>query len=50
MFKNIGRFCGGALTLLSGDFRQTLPNIPRSTYADGINAYLKPWTITRVVR
>ena len=28
----------GALILLSGNFRQTLSVIPRSTYADKINA------------
>lgn len=28
---------GGTLILLSGDFRQTPPVIPRSTYADEIN-------------
>lgn len=32
---------GGALILLSGDFHQTLPVIPRSTPADEINACLK---------
>ncbi|XP_044735689.1 uncharacterized protein LOC123297922 [Chrysoperla carnea] len=32
---------GGALLILSGDFRQTLPVIPKSTSADEINACLK---------
>lgn len=32
---------GGVLLFLSGDFRQTLPVIPRSTPADEINACLK---------
>ncbi|XP_044591941.1 ATP-dependent DNA helicase PIF1-like [Cotesia glomerata] len=31
---------GGTILLLSGDFRQTLPVIPRSTFADEINACL----------
>ncbi|GFT42141.1 ATP-dependent DNA helicase [Trichonephila clavipes] len=39
--KNNTRLFGGALLLLSGDFRQTLPVIPRETYADEINACLK---------
>lgn len=32
---------GGAVILLAGDFRQTLPVIPKSTAADEINACLK---------
>lgn len=40
-FKNNDKLFGGTLLLLSGDFRQTLPVIPRSTYADEINACLK---------
>lgn len=32
---------GGTVLLLSGDFRQTLPVIPHSTFADEINACLK---------
>ena len=42
--KNIlknDKLFGGTLLLLSGDFRQTLPVIPRSTYTDEINAYLR---------
>ncbi|XP_060880216.1 ATP-dependent DNA helicase pif1-like [Metopolophium dirhodum] len=37
---NSRRFCG-AMILLSGDFRQTLPVIPKSTAADELNACLK---------
>ena len=40
---------GGAILLLSGDFRQTLPVIPRSTYADEINACLKQSFLWRSV-
>lgn len=35
------KLMGGVLLLLSGDFRQTLPVIPKSTPADEINACLK---------
>ncbi|GFX39486.1 ATP-dependent DNA helicase [Trichonephila clavipes] len=37
------------LLVLSGDFRQTLPVIPRSTYADEINACLKSSPLWRVM-
>lgn len=35
--------------LLFGDFRQTLPIIPRATYADKINACLKELYLWRSV-
>ncbi|XP_052740613.1 uncharacterized protein LOC128198563 [Bicyclus anynana] len=41
---------GGALILLSGDFRQTLPVIPRSTPADEINACLKSSVLWRYLQ
>ncbi|XP_060882071.1 ATP-dependent DNA helicase pif1-like [Metopolophium dirhodum] len=41
---------GGALILLSGDFRQTLSVIPRTTPADEINACLKSSFMWRYVR
>ncbi|XP_036341508.1 uncharacterized protein LOC118750882 [Rhagoletis pomonella] len=41
---------GGALVLLSGDFRQILPVIPRSTPADEINACLKSSPLWRYVQ
>lgn len=41
---------GGALILLSCDFRQTLPIIPRSTAADEINACLKSSNLWRYVK
>ncbi|GFU47737.1 ATP-dependent DNA helicase [Trichonephila clavipes] len=40
---------GGAILLLSGDFQQTLPVIPRSTFADEINACLKQSFLWRSV-
>lgn len=39
--KNNDKLFGGTLLVLSGDFRQTLPVIPRSRYDDEINACLK---------
>lgn len=41
---------GGAMILLSGDFRQTLPVIPRSTVADELNACLKASNLWRYVK
>lgn len=41
---------GGALILLAGDFRQTLPVIPRSTPADELNACLKMSNLWRHMR
>ncbi|KAL7291674.1 hypothetical protein TKK_0014709 [Trichogramma kaykai] len=41
---------GDALILLSGDFRQTLPVIPRSTPADELNAYLKSSVLWKKVK
>ena len=41
---------GGVPVLLCGDFRQTLPQIPRSTPADEINACLKSSTLWRTVQ
>ncbi|XP_015185694.1 PREDICTED: ATP-dependent DNA helicase PIF1-like [Polistes dominula] len=43
------RQTGGTLLVLSGDFRQTLPVITRSTYADEINACLKSSPLWRNV-
>ncbi|XP_067633737.1 ATP-dependent DNA helicase PIF1-like [Eurosta solidaginis] len=41
---------GGALIFLSGDFRQILPVVPRSTPADEINACLKSSLLWRHVQ
>ncbi|GFU94210.1 ATP-dependent DNA helicase [Trichonephila clavipes] len=47
--KNNDKLFDGTLLLLSSDFRQTLPVIPRSAYADEINACLKPSPLWRNV-
>ncbi|KAL4091330.1 hypothetical protein QTP88_026033 [Uroleucon formosanum] len=41
---------GGAMILLAGDFRQTLPVIPRSTPADELNACLKSSNLWKYVK
>lgn len=47
--SNHNRF-GGAMILLAGDFRQTLPVIPRSTPADELNACLKASNLWKHVK
>ncbi|GFV00105.1 ATP-dependent DNA helicase [Trichonephila clavipes] len=46
-FRGNKRIFGGTLILLSGDFRQTLPIIPRSTPADELHACLKSSVLWR---
>ncbi|XP_050339701.1 uncharacterized protein LOC126766040 [Bactrocera neohumeralis] len=48
--SNDQQIFGGALILLAGDFRQTLPVIPRSTTADELKACLKPSYLWRHVQ
>ncbi|XP_037931188.1 ATP-dependent DNA helicase PIF1-like [Teleopsis dalmanni] len=48
--RNDSRCFGGAMILLSGDFRQILPVIPKSTAADEINACLKSSNLWRYVK
>ncbi|XP_076299884.1 uncharacterized protein LOC143218540 [Lasioglossum baleicum] len=49
-FRSDQRQMGGALILLAGDFRQTLPVIPRSTPAAELNACLKNSALWRHVK
>jgi hypothetical protein len=49
-FRRDQRKMGGALILLAGDFRQTLPVILRSTPADELNACLKNSALCRHVQ
>ncbi|GFV65181.1 ATP-dependent DNA helicase [Trichonephila clavipes] len=46
-FRGNRRIFGGVLILLSGDFRQTLPIIPRSTPAHELHSYLKSSVLWR---
>ena len=48
--RNDSRYFGGAMILLSGNFRQTLPVIPRLTPVDEINACLKSSNLWRYVK
>ncbi|XP_053949398.1 ATP-dependent DNA helicase pif1-like [Anastrepha ludens] len=48
--RNDSRCFGGAMILLSGYFRPTLPVIPRSIAADEINACLKASNLWRYVK
>ncbi len=43
--RNSEAIMGGVLLVLAGDFRQTLPVIPRSTPADEVKASLKASTL-----
>jgi len=43
--RKIQNKLGGAMILLSSDFRQTLPVVPRSTPADEQNACLKSFNL-----
>ncbi|XP_043262445.1 uncharacterized protein LOC122403156 [Colletes gigas] len=49
-FRGNQNIFGGALILLAGDFRQTLPVISKSTPADEINACLKLSNLWRYVK
>lgn len=48
--RNNDRCFGGVMILLAGDFRQTLPVIPKSTAADELNACLKSSHLWRFVK
>ncbi|XP_073821564.1 uncharacterized protein [Musca autumnalis] len=48
--RNNQNLFGGAMILLAGDFRQTLPVIPRSTPADELNACLKSSVLWKHVK
>lgn len=48
--KGNNKLFGGTLLLLSGDFRQTLPVVPKSTPADELNACIKSSYLWRHVK
>ena len=48
--RNDSKCFGGTMILLPGDFRQTVPVIPRLTAADEINACLKSSNLWRYVK
>lgn len=48
--RGVNQSMGATLLLLAGDFRQTLPVIPRSTPADELNACLKASPLWRNVK
>ncbi|KIH67553.1 hypothetical protein ANCDUO_02114 [Ancylostoma duodenale] len=48
--RGSSRLMGGVVVVLAGDFRQTLPVIPRSTPADELNACLKTSHLWRPVQ
>ena len=48
--KGNTKLMGGTVVVLAGDFRQTLPVIPRSTPSDELNAFLKASTLWKQVK
>ena len=48
--RNYQSLMGGVVVLLAGDFRQTLPVVPRGTMADEFKACLKASYLWRYVR
>ncbi|GBO09511.1 hypothetical protein AVEN_204365-1 [Araneus ventricosus] len=48
--RNDNRIMGGVIILLSGDFRQILPAISRTTPADELNACLKALELWQYVQ
>ncbi|GBP95554.1 hypothetical protein EVAR_67760_1 [Eumeta japonica] len=50
--RGFNRLMGGVTVLLAGDFRQTLPVVPRGTRADEIKACIKSsilWSLVKVL-
>ena len=48
--RNDNRIMGGITVLLPGDFRQTLPVVPKGTRADQINCCIQKSTLWPVIK